>query len=243
LAELLFADARGQARYDFQGRLPFAWPMDADQFSFAHKKPLFPLGFGLSLGEKSKLPRLHERSVVAAVDPHTLFNLGAAQGGWTLTLEDAGGAQKASGPAFRSPNQALHARAVDLGLQEGAIALAWNGAESAALVFRHPAVDLTRDVNAACCIALTCVVQQVPRGPFTVRLHAGPDKSWGVDVALDTNGGETTLVEVPLKAFGANADFAHVDAISLETGNACEIVVAKVAIAPMAAGRDVAARR
>jgi beta-glucosidase len=243
VAELLFRDTRGAVRHDFQGHLPFAWPVDADQFTFVKKDPLFPIGFGLSVSDRAKLPRLHERAVATSVDPHTLFNLGVAQGGWTLTLEDAGGSQKATGPAFRSPNRALQARAVDLGQQESAVAMSWSGGERGAVAFRHAAVDLTRDVNAACCVALSCIVQQAPRAAFTIRLHAGPEASWGVDIDLDlANGGETKVVEVPLKAFGAKADFARIDAVSMETAGACEIVIAKVAIAPMAAGRDLAAR-
>jgi beta-glucosidase len=240
VAELLFRDARGKVRCDFQGRLPFAWPIDADQFSFAQKKPLFPLGFGLSVSDRAKLPRLHERSVATGVDPHTLFFLGAAQGAWTLTLEDSGGAQKATGPAFRSPNDAIQARAVDFGQQESAIALHWKGGNGA-LVFRHAPVDLTRDVNAACCIAIHCVVPHPPQVNITVRLHAR-EETWAVEADLEqAAGSETRLLEIPLKAF-AGAAFTRIDAISLEAPGPFEIIIAKVSIAAMAAGRDLATR-
>jgi beta-glucosidase len=241
LAELLFRDARGSARGDFQGRLPFAWPVDADQCRFDGKNPLFAVGFGLSVSDRAKLARLHERSAATGVDPHTLFNLGAAQGGWTLTLEDGAGAQKASGPAFRSPGEAVQARAVDLGQQESAVEVAWTGEAEGRLVFRHAAVDLTRDVNAACCVALQCV-PPASEAQLRVRLHAG-ENAWTTIVGLGgRDGGETRLVEIPLKSFGAgDADFARVDAVSFEADRPFEIVIARVTIAAMAAGRELAA--
>lgn len=240
LAELLFRDARGNVRSDFQGRLPFAWPSDADQFKFDRKDPLFPVSFGLSVSDRAKLARLHERSAATGVDPHTLFNLGAAQGGWTLTLEDAAGAQKASGPSFRSPNQAVQARATDLGQQESAIAVMWSGTSAGRLVFRHAAVDFTRDANAACCVALHCIAP-TPNGDFRIRLHAGESSSWAAPVDLEQlNGSDTRIVEIPLRSFGA-ADFARVNAVSFEAEHPFEIVIEKVTIAPMTAGRKLAA--
>ncbi|WP_439102234.1 glycoside hydrolase family 3 protein [Congregibacter sp.] len=45
ISDLLFGD------YDFQGRLAFAWPKDAGSVESGNYPPLFPRGFGLSLGD------------------------------------------------------------------------------------------------------------------------------------------------------------------------------------------------
>jgi beta-glucosidase len=46
IADLLIGDARGVARYDFRGTLPFAWPASAG--APAHGPPRFALGYGLT---------------------------------------------------------------------------------------------------------------------------------------------------------------------------------------------------
>jgi beta-glucosidase len=48
IADVLFADAQGLARYDFRGTLPFAWPRSPCQDSFAGgATPQFERGYGL----------------------------------------------------------------------------------------------------------------------------------------------------------------------------------------------------
>jgi beta-glucosidase len=63
LAEVLFRTPAGAVRYDFRGRLPFAWPASprppaVDRHS--GEPPLFPLGYGLSYRDAGDLPRLPE---------------------------------------------------------------------------------------------------------------------------------------------------------------------------------------
>ena len=52
IADLVFADAQGRPRHDFQGRLSFSWPRDKSQLRLNRDDdvyfPLFPVGFGLS---------------------------------------------------------------------------------------------------------------------------------------------------------------------------------------------------
>ena len=51
LADVLFADADGEVRFDFSGRLSFSWPARADQTTVNRGdkpyEPAFPWGFGL----------------------------------------------------------------------------------------------------------------------------------------------------------------------------------------------------
>lgn len=236
LAELLFANAKKGAQPDFEGRLPFAWPRDPDKFG-AEFRELFSAGYGLSLTQRTKLAKLHERAGATGADPHTLFNLGVAQGGWALSLEDGAGVQAANGPQFHSPTQALRARAVDLGQQENAISLSWTDGAPARLVLRRDPIDFTRDANAGCCLALECIVPRNPAGPFVVRLRAnGAEAPLRVELPT-SDGASPMLVEIPLKAFGDSTFLSGVEAVELEAGAAFELTLAKLSVAPMAAGK------
>lgn len=242
LAELMFESAEPGKRFDFEGRLSFPWPLDPDKFG-AEVKVLFPSGFGLSLDQRVRLPRLHERAGATGADPHMLFNLGVAQGGWSLSLEDGGGAQRASGPSFASPRGALRARAADLGQQENAIHLAWSGAEAARLVLRHAHVDLTRDANAGCCLALYCVLHTAQTRLLTVRLRAnGAEEALQVELPQGC-GAEPTPIEVPLKAFGEDAFLSRIEAVELQAASPLEITLAKLSVTPVAAGKRTAPHR
>jgi beta-glucosidase len=243
LADLLFEDAKGRKHVDFEGRLPFAWPLDPDKFG-AEAKPLFAAGFGLSLTQRVKLPKLHERAGVTGADPHMLFNLGVAQGGWKLSVEDAAGAQHANGPFFHSPRHALLVRAVDLGQQENSINLAWSGDGAARLVLNHAPLDLTRDANAGCCLALHCVFSRPPERPLTVRLRAnGHESPLEVVLSESSAGAEPVLVEIPLKAFGEGAFLTGVEAVEVEADTAFEMTLARLSVSPMTAGKRPASHR
>jgi beta-glucosidase len=61
IADVLFRSPQGAVRYDFRGRLPFAWPRSpqppaADDRS--GEPPLFAVGYGLSYADDGYLPQL-----------------------------------------------------------------------------------------------------------------------------------------------------------------------------------------
>jgi beta-glucosidase len=59
IADVLFADAQGLARYDFRGTLPFAWPRSSCQDFFAgNARPLFERGYSLRYTHSPRLPEL-----------------------------------------------------------------------------------------------------------------------------------------------------------------------------------------
>ena len=63
IADVLFRDAAGQARYDFTGRLPFSWPASPQVPAVdghAGEPPLFARGYGLSYADDGYLRRLPE---------------------------------------------------------------------------------------------------------------------------------------------------------------------------------------
>jgi beta-glucosidase len=63
VADLLFRPVHGAPRYDFTGRLPFAWPKSAlppARPGHPGEAPLFPYGYGLSLRDPGELAPLPE---------------------------------------------------------------------------------------------------------------------------------------------------------------------------------------
>jgi beta-glucosidase len=59
IADVLFADAHGQPKYDFRGTLPFAWPRSPCQDSFdGSERPLFERGYGLGYTHSPHLAEL-----------------------------------------------------------------------------------------------------------------------------------------------------------------------------------------
>ena len=230
LADVLFHSGRGAPRHDFTGALSFGWPRNADQYDLSDPNVLFPRGFRGKLKDDLSIAGLHERGVASAADPHTLFDLGAAQGGWKLTLEDATGASEVRAPAFQSPQGGVHARAINLDRQEGALALSWSG--EGALFLRHPPVDLTRDTNADCC--LTLQHQSTGGGALRMRLHAADGSSRALALELTdaqpTPSGQS-LLEFALKAFAMSGNaLTQIVAISLETAHPLDLVLVKLSI-------------
>jgi beta-glucosidase len=71
IADVLFADAHGVARYDFRGTLPFAWPRSPCQDSFGGSaKPLFARGYGLGYTHSVHLAKLEMPQAGAACASH-----------------------------------------------------------------------------------------------------------------------------------------------------------------------------
>jgi hypothetical protein len=227
---MLFHSGGGAPRHDFTGSLPVGWPRDADQYDLNQASALFPRGFRGTLKDDLDVAGLHERGVASAADPHTLFDVGAAHGGWRLTLEDFCGASEVRAPAFHSPGGALNARAINLDRQEGALALSWTG-NGAALFLRHPPVDFSRDANADCCLTLQF---QGAGGALRMRLHTADGSSRALELKLDdarkSPAGQMDL-EFALKAFDMSAGMlTQIVAISLEAARPLDMVLVKLSI-------------
>jgi len=63
IADMLFRSPQGAVRYDFRGRLPFAWPRSPQPPAAddrAGEPPLFAVGYGLSFADDGYLPQLPE---------------------------------------------------------------------------------------------------------------------------------------------------------------------------------------
>ncbi len=62
ITDLLFKNSRGQVRYDFKGKLPFAWPSNAcppaANVASANYRPLFNYGYGLNYQTRRNIAQL-----------------------------------------------------------------------------------------------------------------------------------------------------------------------------------------
>lgn len=175
---------------DFTGRLSFAWPANAGQFTRAQRAAagLFPLGYGLSYARPGKVAQLPEE---AGVDP-ALGNQGVffARG---------------RPPAPFSASFTGQGRPVDgPETQEGAIELTFPGV---ATVSGGP-LDLSRETNADVVLRMTYRIDAAPKGPIRLSVGGAP-----IDIAPALKPGGWQTLRVMLKCFrDAGADVAKADA-------------------------------
>lgn len=223
LADLLFTDATGRPVHDFTGRLGFSWPEFADQYQLnegdAHYAPLFPFGFGLSIGDDGDLAELHETGVATEPDHGVIFDHGSVAGSWKLVLADTDGLVDWKVGQAHSAARALSVRPADLGQQENAIEATWHDTACAALSFVHEPLNLSREANADFCLKLE--IGNDPEGCANCslafvsqagRTDLGPLSA----LSLENVSALVTRVTVPLKKLTALG-------VDLETIRALEI--------------------
>lgn len=240
LADVLFTDEKGGIIHDFSGQLSFSWPENADQYRLnpdePDYEPLFSFGYGLSYNDQRMLAALHETPVASGADSSVLFDRGAPLGGWEAFLADNQGEAQWRSGALSSPAGILAAQPADLGQQENAIRLTWNGAGEAHYVMRHEPLDLTREVNADFEIVIDYVVETPAEGPVRLAFTCGDDCASTFNVspsfAASRYGGVSSLA-VPLKCLARNGvDLSQIDTFSLSAEARLEIVVSRIALTP-----------
>lgn len=248
IADVLFADDQGQARFDFKGVLPYSWPSLIEQSAVnlgdAQYQPLFPFGYGLNYSKARYLAHLptddsyalrlaqqarsilsertHEPWEIYAVDEHNThdrFRAGKAQAG-ALTLSAASDAER---------RNAVHGR--------------WSGEQSAALQINVPNANrnlkqLLIDDGA---LQFDVKVIAAPSAPTQLELAClgkGCDASVDVTTALrESPAQQWQTHSVALTCFARQGlDFAHLSrAFSLLTKGSLEALVANVRYQPNAA--------
>ena len=240
LVDVLFTDEDGDIVHDFTGKLSFSWPEDADQYRLnpdePDYEPLFAFGYGLSYEDRETIDTLHETPVASGADSSVLFDRGAPLGGWEASLADSDGdAPWRSGPAA-SPGGALTAQPADLGQQENAVRLTWDGDGAARYVMRHAPLDLTREVNAQFELVIDYLVETPAGGAVTLAFTCGDECASAFDVSASFEespyGGVSNLA-VPLKCLAENGvDLSKVDTFSLNADAQLAIVVSRIALTP-----------
>jgi beta-glucosidase len=148
------ADVLIGGQHDFHGRLSFAWPDRATQFTLAngHDKPLFPLDYGLSYAHGGHVGALGEVAGIDAAqfNTDTYFARGRVPAPFRLTLGD--------GLALHPVDSAS--------MQEGAMALNW--AAPAAATISGPAINLERETNGDLNLQITYRLDTA--APFTLAM-------------------------------------------------------------------------
>lgn len=193
IADVLFADAAGKARYDFRGKLSFSWPRSPAQVVLnrgdANYDPLFPFGFGLTYKDRATLPQLPVD--MAGVDPkrRDVFFAAGPKAPWEI------GADKS----------------VDLKPDPGERRrVTWAGQKGDVYLRGKSPVDLSRDAQANYALAVDVMVEKAPSSPVMLSIGEG-----GVDITSvlrDQPAGEWRTVRVPLRCFAtAGANLSRVD--------------------------------
>jgi beta-glucosidase len=170
IADVLLRKPDGGVQFDFHGKLGFSWPRRADQYANnagqAGYDPLFPLGFGLTYGDKGALPALSEDP---GIDPDAArtnlwFDKGVPTTGATLRLVGAdGGAMDIVHPHAATSDGSVAMEAINTDIQEGARRFAFKGAGAVELRSNAP-VDLVRETNGDVFVVATLRVDALPAG-------------------------------------------------------------------------------
>lgn len=150
VADVLFSDIQGKARYDFQGKLSFSWPKYDHQFVLnkgdANYDPLFAYGYGLTYAEHKELGQFSEQASATAasgsddgIQPLFLRNL-AADMAWVLSDNSAAQNKAAlitTPYGVSADGKSLAMQSVNLAYQEDGRQLRWNSAENASASLRY----------------------------------------------------------------------------------------------------------
>lgn len=238
VADLLFARNDGAPAFDFQGRLPTAWPATA-----RHGGPtLFPLGYGLTYaGGPQPWTALSQDSGVAddGNGGGVYYDKGQPAASWSLTVSQADGGDPlrvTTVPATGLSGRAT-VRAVDHSVQEGArqfvIAA---GADGAAIeINAQNAVDLSRETNGDVMLLATLRVDAEPSAPVSLSVRCG-SADCGRPLRLPELAalapGQWHVLGVPLKCFAAaGADMTRITApFRLSSGGSLNISLSRVAL-------------
>ena len=152
LADVLLANANGEPRFDFTGRLSFSWPATAGQVEVNigddDYHPLFAYGYGLSYTQSTSLAQLSEDSGLSSMNADNSVELiarGKTTGAWRLNLRDADGGTDIMDIRGTSPAGQLEVVPADNEIQEDTFIASWNG--SASLIVEGPAANFQQHVD------------------------------------------------------------------------------------------------
>jgi beta-glucosidase len=170
ITDVLFRAAPGAAAHDFTGRLSFSWPATAMPVVFdgagRARGALFPRGYGLWLGERTRFARLSEDAHVppAHRGAGSLFRAGHVTAPWSIYVSDATAEVRLTTPEQPSPEGAIRARLV-----ADAVEATWSGRATGAFrIGGRPA-----DLRARAAQGLAVVIDARVDEPPTARVGIG----------------------------------------------------------------------
>jgi beta-glucosidase len=178
VADVLFADASGQPRHDFAGRLSYSWPANAAQVDVnvgdPDYRPLFPYGYGLAYGDSSSLPVLSEDPALADnVFNNTvrMIEFGKPVSNWRIRLKDKGGDILISDERGTSPEGLLQIEPADYKRQEDTFIATWDG--PASLIIEGDPASIQQLANQNGVLELSYQVMESNGGKASLAIGQG----------------------------------------------------------------------
>ena len=210
VADVLFSDAEGGIRYDFEGRLAFSWPASSkpDPVNLPDEAGLFAPGFGLSYASRPEPlgpfdEARHAASGAAAavalfdarpVPPWSLFVGDPAD--WKVPVAGDGGRSRLGNVVIDR---------IDRQVQEDSLRLTWQGAGQVYFQADGPR-DLTALRAGGAALQMLIRVIQPPAAAAELRMDCGYPCTGSLDLAERLRGapqGEWIELNIGLDCFAA----------------------------------------
>ncbi|WP_341939168.1 glycoside hydrolase family 3 N-terminal domain-containing protein [Marinimicrobium sp. C2-29] len=186
VADVLVADAEGQPRHDFIGKLSFSWPARADQTPLNRgdgQTPLFAYGHGLTYADEGDLAPLSEESGLSESEAQTVLPLfdNRPMEPWQWVLSDVTErARVVTGSGAKLPG--IEIQSVDRQVQEDSRAVRWTGTGPAEVALRSPGrADLSAYASEAH-LRVDVSVIKAPAAEVSLGMRCGQDCLASVDV-------------------------------------------------------------
>lgn len=187
IADVLFRDAAGAVRFDFEGRLAFSWPASSkpDPVNSPDGESLFARGFGLSYASPAApLGGLDEtrHAASAAASAVAIFEARPLPP-WGLYVGDpADWKVHVAGDGGRSRLGHVVVDRIDRQVQEDSLRLTWQGAGQVFFQADAPQ-DLTALRTAGAALRMVLRVVQAPVSAVGLRMDCGYPCAGSVDLA------------------------------------------------------------
>jgi beta-glucosidase len=229
VADVLVADEKGQARYDFTGRLSFEWPnadINVDDVKLPVTEQLLNLGAGLSYGDEAILSEsLRDKPLSNVATVGEVIFAGSSRGAWTMLAGDEDSwRQEIKGRNFVSKKQGLKVSVVNGMVQEDSRLVEWTGKHQSQFYWRSiQAMDMTALEKQNKALIMTYRVDSHPQGSVTQRM----DCTWPCAGAQDVTElfakatlGQWNKAAINLSCFSeAGADLSRINIPFLLTGS------------------------
>lgn len=180
VADVIIADKKNKARFDFTGKLSFSWPASPEQTTLnvgqENYSPLFAYGYGLNYSDTSTpIENLSEAAQTAknATESFEIFkNRSIAP--WELRLTDNLNNNKAVAASVANLG-AINYRAVDRFVQEDSFNVQWSGKAQASVGFAaKERVDYSQ-IPAQAALVFDVKVDKKPTAEVTLIIGCGSD--------------------------------------------------------------------
>lgn len=237
VADVLFADAQGQARYPMQGKLSFSWPASPTQTvnKGDGQTPLFAYGYGLAYGEQDPLTQPFSEQASAGnelVMTHPVF-VRSIQKPWKLTVRGEEGEQVMNSNTLSTAS--IDIRTTDRNVQEDALAISWKQAATVSFGAQFPE-DL-RDYTTAKSALVLDVKKQSNTTEVVLSMHCGEGCSGDVklsDFSQATTNWQTVTVPTECLIEAGMALDEVFEVLSLKAGADTALTISDVRLEPQA---------